>query len=642
MGGLSVEPRQIRLPCYFTKPHAPNRDFFSRPEPLSLIKSTLIPSDTGAEVLQESLKTFVLCGMGGLGKTEIAIEFVFAHLNDFDAVFIFHAGQTSTLAEEYAQAAIKLGVQKNKMADPQDSRELFKDWLADPVKPHSTGSSADQQYAKWLILFDNADDPELLSDYWPTSGVGSVLVTSRNPMAKSTFFFGDVGHELQTVPISDAVKWILQMSDANASDQKEVDAANIIAERLGGLPLAITQIMGIIRMRQLRLPEFVELYESESQLEELQTTRVGNPRGYEHSLASVWAFENLKPEPMALLGIISMLDPDRIQEEILKASTDNLHSLPYPTKPLEYHRTLTPLLQSSLIYRNSVDAELRVHRLVADVVRKRLQQTEALINVFNLTVDLVSAVWPFWRIRGVQASTSHNVSRWDLSGKLYPHVYKLVKTFSLIREQFESLESFGKFADLIHEAAWYVIFGSRIYVPCTDRCRYQFERSNFKATDLMLDLAEEIYKDIKPEKYDEMSIISDARSTALHWQNQGEKSLIHAERRAYLQKLQFQRSGKETFELSSALNKVGISMNLCKLYSKAMPYFEEAKRIRMTLPGFTPIVLYGINYNIAVSLLGQGSTAEAKSLLLQTLGEWEAVKGPNDKSSFRQVLVPVS
>ena len=202
--------------------------------------------------------------------------FVFSHIKDFDAIFIFHADQASTLAEEYSRAAIQLGLQQNSAADLQDSRELLKEWLADPQKSPARSypsiSSPDQQLAKWLILSDNADDPDILSNYWPTAGIGSVLVTSRNPMAKTSFFFGDTGHELGTVPISDGLQWILRLSEADDSDQEVVNAARVVAQRLDGLPLAITQITSIIRMRQLRLPEFIKLYEGETEQAELQAT----------------------------------------------------------------------------------------------------------------------------------------------------------------------------------------------------------------------------------------------------------------------------------------------------------------------------------------------------------------------------------
>ena len=460
MAGLATNPRQIRLPCYFTKPHARNRDYFPRPDVLAPIENALICPEAGIEgIVGQSLNTFVLCGMGGLGKTEIAMEFVFSHLHDYDAVFIFHADQASTLAEEFSQAAIQLGLQRKDTADPQDNRELLKSWFAEPFTiptqsyPISPTASGESRHAKWLILFDNADNPEVLSDYWPTAGIGSVLITSRNPMAKTSFFFGDTGHELGTMTHSEAADWILKLS-SSSKNEEVLKAADTIARRLDGLPLAITQVTSIIRMRQLGLPEFLELYEGDIESAEFQSTRIGNQRGYKHNLASVWALGSLDSGPLTLLGVISLLDPDRIQEEVLKTSVPPPHGFDYPSNPRDYHRDLTPLLQSSIVHRNSSNAELRVHRLVTDVVRETLQTAGTFRQTFDQTVDLVCAHWPFWRLENLTAGAFHNVDRWNQSAKLYPHVLRLFQRFSIVRQSTGTLRPFESFADLLHEAAW--------------------------------------------------------------------------------------------------------------------------------------------------------------------------------------------
>ncbi|KAK5119445.1 hypothetical protein LTR85_007545 [Meristemomyces frigidus] len=624
MAGLSTNPRHIRLPCYFTKPHARNREYFPRPNVLAQIETALVRSQGNAEdSLGQSLNTFVLCGMGGLGKTEIAMEFVFAHRQDFDAVFIFHADQASTLAEEYTQAAVQLGLQHTAAASPQDSRELLKSWLAEPLKAPaqsyqtSSAASGENRLAKWLILFDNADDPEILSDYWPIAGTGSVLVTSRNPMAKTSFFFGDTGHELETMAHTEAADWILSLSVGSKS--KEVsDAADVIARRLDGLPLAVIQVTSIIRMRQLGLPEFVELYESDIESAEFQSTRIGNRRGYKHNLASVWALGTLDSGPLTLLGVISLLDPDRIQEELLKTSEPITPGLEYPSNPRDYHRDLTPLLQSSIVQRNSAKAELRVHRLVTDVVRETLQTMGTLWQTFDQAVDLVCALWPFWRVGNSKAGATHNIDRWEQSAKLYPHVARLSRIFSLMKQSTESLRPFERLADLLHEAAW-----------------YQFERSNFHEIRPLLDLAEEIYEAQDVERIEKLAILCGLRSSVERWKNNGEAALLHAEASLRLQKLLRARTGVDTMDFSYAYYTMGLAYNLCKLPSKAIPCMDQTMEIRKALPGYKAVDLHGPMHHRGLSLLQQGDFSGCESATLEAKKIWEAANGTNDMASFR-------
>lgn len=460
LSDVSIEARRIKLPCHFTRPHSRNRDFFSRSAILNLVEEALLPNSTSSEDdFQESLRTFVLCGMGGLGKTEIAVEFAFSQMKAFDAIFIFHADQRNTLADEFHQAAVRLGIQTSLKMDPQDSRELLKLWLADPWKTPArsyggeTEAGSSRELAKWLIIFDNADDPDVLSDYWPTDGKGSVLVTSRNPMAKTGFFFGDNGADLSTLPTPDAARWIMQLTQSNPNDATTLKAADQIAERLDGLPLAIKQITSVIRMRQVSLTEFVELYEDETERPEFQSLRLGNRRGYEHNLASVWMLGNLGAGPFTLLSVVSMLDPDGIPEEILKTAMEQCDVRDYPRTPREYHESLTPLLQTSIVQREINLSQLSLHRLVTDVVRTRLQGEGRFVEMFDLAVDLVCSVWPFWRM-GAKAGAQHNVDRWAQSSKLYPHVYRLYKKFPIVRQILGSLRPFEKFADLLIEAAW--------------------------------------------------------------------------------------------------------------------------------------------------------------------------------------------
>ena len=627
---FAATTRQLSFPCFFLEPHSRTKDFFPRPEISRLLEETLLPSiPRNAESRQENLKSFVLCGLGGVGKTEIALDFVFSNLQHYDAVFIVHADQSSRLAEEYCQIAVKLGLeQQGENNDPAISRENVLSWLANPVKSSSSSfsppgaidsSPIHSVRAKWLLVFDNADDPTVLDDYFPTNGYGSVLVTSQDPMAKSKFFFGDTGLELQPLLEGDAAAFLERLIKRKVQQDPETEAALTIARRLDGLPLAITQIAAIIRRRDLLLGQFLELHKEDVDLFDLHNLRIGPRRGYEYSLASVWALGDLDPAALSLLNVISMLDPEYIQEEILTGSLGDVEPLDYPTTKKEYHETLPLLTQSSLVQRNPVLAELRIHRLVQDVARANMQKVALCEEkVFELTVQLVSSVWPF--ITRGSVGRAHKVDRWRQCAKLFPHISRLLRIYRSIQQRNSTYRARTGFADLLNEAGW-----------------YQFERTNPHEATPLLDLAQSICEESSEDTIEQLALIHGSRTWVAALTHDAEKSFFHAKIRLELEQTLFERSGKATANLAAAYNDLGVAYSMNKLYSKAIPLLIKSKEVRSGLPGFQKDWLYNPLYHLGLAAWHHGQNEEAADILLGALHDREEALGVNDTQSTRLV-----
>lgn len=94
-------PRQFaRLPCFMMDTPVRNKDFFGRESTLQMLDDSLLPSeDLTFSSESDSQKYVVLCGMGGLGKTSIAMEFAFRRRDKFDAVFWIRADEVSKLEQ---------------------------------------------------------------------------------------------------------------------------------------------------------------------------------------------------------------------------------------------------------------------------------------------------------------------------------------------------------------------------------------------------------------------------------------------------------------------------------------------------------------------------------------------------------------
>ena len=111
-------------------------------------------------------RTVVLCGLGGVGKTSVAVEYAHRHLDEYGLVWQFAAEETTTLSAGFAELA-RLLIGAN---------ELF---AIDPViQVHGALAARDDE---WLLIFDNATDADAVRAVLPPIGRGSVLITSQSP-----------------------------------------------------------------------------------------------------------------------------------------------------------------------------------------------------------------------------------------------------------------------------------------------------------------------------------------------------------------------------------------------------------------------------------------------------------------------------
>ena len=115
----------------------------------------------------DSLDVFVLCGRGGIEKTEIAMEYMFSRKAKFDVIFWISADTEQKLSTSFVHVSKKLGLEDEPgKIDEISSRDLVKGWLSCPQKSviRDDGVLTDEEML-WLIVFDNVDNPEVLYDY---------------------------------------------------------------------------------------------------------------------------------------------------------------------------------------------------------------------------------------------------------------------------------------------------------------------------------------------------------------------------------------------------------------------------------------------------------------------------------------------
>jgi len=459
---FSLTRREPRLPCYIIHPGR-NADFYGRCDVLQLLDKTFLrplSNDEAQHVGGKELRSLAICGPGGIGKTQVAAEYVHTRKDHFDAIFWVYADQPTKIAEGFSRIAIEMGLVSEDSADAKDqtvTRDIVKGWLANPLKTYDDIDNDAQKIAKWLLVLDNVDDSEMLTDYWPLDGPGCVLATSRDPLAKKSRFLATDGVDLGPFSREEAADLLLKLTERDAETEGVEPQLFDVAERLGGYPLAITQMAGVITRRDLSFAEFLQAYEEEEFREELFNLRLeapGHRSGYEHTLATVWAIEGLEKNGGTLLDVLSFLDPDNIPERILTTRPVVAALEGFPTTTTAYQKARSELLQYSLVAKDKSANKLIIHRLIQDTARGKMSNARFLA-IFSATARLLASVWPF-----DTSNWGHSVARWVVCEELFPHVLRIKASSSRFissgRELGESLEpeTSLELSRLLTDAGW--------------------------------------------------------------------------------------------------------------------------------------------------------------------------------------------
>ena len=208
-GPDAAAPRfPLALPPVWNVPHHPNPNFTGRD---TLLEDLERPGTGQRVVLSQAIT-----GLGGVGKTAVAAEYAYRHRGDFDVVWWVRADKAVTMAQDMADLATAIGISAD--ADLDAAVEAVRAWL--------------EGNDRWLLVFDNAEDPAAVAARAPRGGGGKVLITSRLPhwSALATVLVVDVLDE------AGAASFLVRRSGDGD------DAAAVgLARELGRLPLALEQ-----------------------------------------------------------------------------------------------------------------------------------------------------------------------------------------------------------------------------------------------------------------------------------------------------------------------------------------------------------------------------------------------------------------
>ncbi len=326
------------FPCN-TIPVARNMRFFGRQENLQRIEAFLRPSEERPGML-----SFAIWGLGGVGKSQVALEYACSKQADLDTVIWVEAETEIILQQGLSHAA--LNCLKLPGTEPQTHKQnaiIMMDWLKSTsqclpppflfvLKRFDQASSIQLAVLnvaigrKWLLIYDNVESARVFDLYWPAAHRGSILITTRR-RSLTTQPVNDF-IELETFASSDGAQFLLHLLQDREirKEDPEFQTAIEISTRLGGLSLAISQIAALITARNMSLDKFIKFFDK-YQGKMLRERKPGwKYPGYNHAIDTVWdiSFDALETEGRVLLSVLSYLSPDSVPLQLFDGSVESL------------------------------------------------------------------------------------------------------------------------------------------------------------------------------------------------------------------------------------------------------------------------------------------------------------------------------
>jgi len=341
--------------------------YFTGRETVLMYIHDMLNSKKGAVTLTQSA---AISGLGGIGKTQTAVEYAFRFREEYNAVFWVRADSYDILVSDFIAIATWLNLPGKNEQNQSEVMSAVKQWF--------------NTYDRWLLILDKADDIEMTAEFMPSIGQGHILLTTR------AYSSAALAHpiEVDKMRAEEGELFLLRraMRITHAAELYDIsptlrEQARAIVKEMDALPLALDQAGAYIEETGCGLTRYLELYK-QSRSRVLQI-RGRDATGHPDSVATTWSlsFKSVEQVNFAaaeLLRLCAFLYPDSIPEQlIIKGASeleDKLRSV--VEDPLEFNEAIRELLKYSLLRRDFKASTLTVHHLVQAVLIDNLSNQE--------------------------------------------------------------------------------------------------------------------------------------------------------------------------------------------------------------------------------------------------------------------------
>ena len=414
-------------------PYPRNSFFTGRDELLRRLHEQLQAGEISALSQPQAIS-----GLGGIGKTQMAVEYAYRYRQEYETVLWASAETQESLTASYNTIATLLKLPEREAAEQEMVIGAVKRWL--------------QSQRNWLLILDNADDLDLVTPLLPPEIGGHLLLTTR------AWDMQRLAQRLSVETLSDeqGAMFLLRRAGLLAADAElsqaiagEQTLALQLTGEMGGLPLALDQAGAYLEATGMGLSEYQQVYRQHRQVL-LQERRARVPE-HPEPVATTWSLsftrvEEKSPVAADLLRLCAFLSPDAIAEEILTEGASVVGPLLESVvgDPLLLGQAIEALRAYSLIGRDPRTKTLSVHRLVQAVLQDEMDEESR-------------KLWAERAIRAVHTALPdvehRNWSRWE----------RVVLNAQICAQHIENYRSyFEEATEMLQQTGWYL----------TERARY--------------------------------------------------------------------------------------------------------------------------------------------------------------------------
>ncbi|KAE8135747.1 hypothetical protein BDV38DRAFT_294460 [Aspergillus pseudotamarii] len=359
-----------------------------RKNPLFIGRDSEIAELEGRIENSEGPSKVAICGLGGVGKIQIALELAYRLQSRYSDYSVFWIPCTSheSMEQAYMDLAQILGIYNIKPAEAKNS-----------VKAYFS-----QRNGRWLLIFDNADDIDMwiqsctgnanpvLVDFLPQSDQGRILFTARTRKLAVKLASSNVIDISEPDIVETATKILGSLLIKKGLLDDRI-ATKALIERLAFLPLAIAQAAAYFNENDIVLREYVTLLqEPEPEVIELLSEDFGDGEQYKYAnlVATTWLIsfqqiQRLNQLAAEYLSFMACISPRDIPQSLLPSAISKKEKV-----------EAIGLLKGFSFINEQAEGLLSLHRLVYYATRNWMRKNQQLDPFIQKAADQLSLVFP--------------------------------------------------------------------------------------------------------------------------------------------------------------------------------------------------------------------------------------------------------